>query len=224
MIGRSSRGLLVLLAVTLAACAAGTDSSTTSVAAAPSGAASPSAAVEQLTAMTGPDFDEVSHLAMPGQAALASLAEGASVADVASALREGDLDVAANFWAGFAQGSGGILSGGQIVEHGDVITQDGVQFEQVTVAPATGLERVIVLRESDGYRVDLFASFGAGLADRMIEPVERLLSNQTPEARFVISELQGIVPSLKVAAQLPGTSTPVAQQLLALIEVITRIG
>ena len=207
----------------VAAC--GTDSgSTTTTPVAPSGASSPSEAVEQLTQMSGPDFEEVAHLAMPGQAALASLAEGASVADVAAALREGDLDVAANFWAGFAQGSGGILSGGDVVGQGDVITQDGRQFEQVTVAPESGLERVIVLQESDGYRIDLFASFGAGLADRMIEPVERLLSNQTPEARFVVSELQNIVPSLKVAAQLPGTSTPVAQQLLALVEVITRIG
>lgn len=216
--------LLLSLAVALSACGTGTASSTTLSVSTPPGAASPAAAVDELMTMTGPDFAEVAHLAMPGHAALASLAEGASVADVAAALQDGDVAVASNFWAGFAQGSGGILSGGEIVDQGASITQDSVQFELVTVVPSSGLERVIVLRESDGYRVDLFASFGAGLADRMIEPVERLLSNQTPEARFVISELQTIVPSLKVAAQLPGTSTPIAQQLLALVEVITRIG
>ncbi len=79
------------------------------------------------------------------------------------------------------------------------------------------------MRDVDGYRIDLFASFGAGLADKMISPVERLLGTQTSDARLILTELQGIVPSLLAAAQLPDTPGDVSQQLLALVEVITRV-
>jgi hypothetical protein len=82
----------------------------------------------------------------------------------------------------------------------------------------------MVLRDEDGYKVDLFASFGAGLAARMQGPVERLLTTQTAEARLILAELQEIVPSLLVAAQQPGITAEASQQLLALVEVITRVG
>jgi hypothetical protein len=41
---------------------------------------------------------------------------------------------------------------------------------------------------------------------------------------MILAGLQEIVPSLFVAASLPGTTGRASQQLLALIEVITRVG
>jgi hypothetical protein len=175
-------------------------------------------------AINEPDFSAASNMAVPGQAALAALAEGATFGEVATALSEGDEDIAANFWAGFAQGTGNFLSGQVTVAEESVVNEGDVDFHVVTVQPAEGGTRTMVLRDEDGYQVDLFASFGAGLAARMQGPVERLLTTQTAEARLILVELQEIVPSLLVATQQPGITAEASQQLLALVEVITRVG
>jgi hypothetical protein len=179
--------------------------------------------LELVEAVTEPDFADASRLAMPGHAALAALAEGATFAEVARALEEGDEEVAANFWAGFAQGTGNFLSSSTTATDGGTLNQGEVEFHQVTVEPSDGQTRTILVREDDGYRVDLFASFGAGLADKMITPTERLLAAQTEESGIILGELQAIVPSLMVASSLPGTTGEASQQILALVEVITRV-
>ena len=132
--------------------------------------------------------------------------------------------MAANFWAGFAQGAGSFLSGDVDVNDAGTVNRDDVEYHQVSVATGDGGTRSVLIRESDGYRIDLFASFGAGLADKMMGPVERLINTQSDDARLILANLREIVPSLLVASELPGTSTDVSQQLLALVEVITRIG
>lgn len=104
-----------------------------------------------------------------------------------------------------------------LVEGGDV------EFHSVDVQAENGEPRTLLVREDDGYRVDIFASFGSALADKMIGPVERLLTTQTDDARLILTELQAVVPSLQVAANQPGTSPTASQQILALIEVITRV-
>jgi hypothetical protein len=182
-------------------------------------------AVEDLVASIGdPDFAEASRFAVPEQAALAALAEGATFGTVAEALREGDEEIAANFWSGFAQGAGAFLTGPIELSEEGTLTEQDVEFHRISVTPADGDDRSIFVLEDDGYRVDLFASFGPGLADKMIPQVERLLTTQTADARLILDHLQDIVPSLLVAAQLPGNSGEVTQQLLTLVEVITRVG
>ena len=182
------------------------------------------AAVEQLVAaINEPDFPQASRLAIPGQAALAALAEGATFGDVAEALAEGDEEIAANFWSGFAQGAGNFLAGNVTAVEDGTLAQGELDFHTITVTPAAGGARTVLVRDDDGYRVDLFASFGSALADKRNAPVERLLTTQTEDARLILAELQTIVPSLIAAASLPGTSGEVSQQLLALVEVITRV-
>lgn len=213
----------LLLVLGLVACSAGTTAPESTFSPG-QGEASPVAAVETLVAAINvPDFAEASRLAMPGQAALASLAEGASFVDVAEALRSGDEEVAANFWSGFAQGTASFLFGSITAEEIGTYAESGVEFTLVDVTPPDGDTRRLLLREQDGYRIDLFASFGAGLADKMIAPVERLLVTQTDDARLILSDLKEIVPSLLAAAKQPGTPSDVSQQLLALVEVITRV-
>jgi hypothetical protein len=182
-------------------------------------------AVEELVdSINEPDFAAASRLAVPDQAALASLAEGATFGTVAQALREGDEEIAANFWSGFAQGAGSYLTGP--IELNDVgpVTERDVEFHQIDVTATDGETRSVLVRDVDGYRVDLFASFGPGLADKMTPQVERLLTTQTEDARLILAHLQEIVPSLLAAARLPGNTGEVTQQLLSLVEVITRVG
>lgn len=188
------------------------------------GADSPVGAVEGLIgAINGGDFTQASRLAVPGHAALAALAEGATFGEVAEALQEGDEEVAANFWAGFAQASDTFLSGKVTATEDGTLSSGDLEYYTITVQPAEGNPRTLLVREDDGYRVDLFASFASGLADKMITPTERLLTAQTEESRLILSELQEIVPSLMLAATLPGTTGEASQQILALIEVITRV-
>jgi hypothetical protein len=212
---------LAVLLLVLAGCQSGNDDQ------APeppeNGADSPVEAVEQLVELLNiPDFTNASALAYPGHSALAALAEGATFGEVAQALDQGDSEVAANFWAGFAQGTGSFLTGSVTTTPGSVAVEDGVEFHWVLVTPSNGEERVILTREADGHRVDLFASFGAGLAERMLSPVERLLTTQTDDARQILDALRATVPSLLVAVGNEGTSPEASQALTRLIELITR--
>jgi len=216
--------LALALALAAAACSGDATPPAESIVAGP-GADTPIEAVDGLVrAINEPDFVAASRLAVPDQAALASLAEGATFGAVAEALRQGDEEVAANFWSGFAQGAASFLTEDVVVTEDETFTQDDLQFHQLAVTPAAGESRSLLVRNADGYRVDLFASFGAGLSDKMIAPVERLLVTQTDDARLILARLQSIVPSLLAAARLPGTPGDVSQRLLALVEVITRVG
>lgn len=215
---------VLVLVVILAACSGETTDPVVTIPPG-QGESSPVAAVDALVAAINvPDFAGASHLAVPGHAALASLAEGASFADVAEALRTGDEEVAANFWAGFAQGTASFLVGSIAAEESGTHTEEGVDFTIVEVTPESGDTRRLLIRDVDGYRIDIFASFGPGLADKMVAPVERLLVTQTDDARLILSSLKEVVPSLLAAARQPGTPGDVSQQLLALVEVITRVG
>lgn len=190
----------------------------------PSSAGTPEEAVSALIAhLDQAEFDAAGSLSMPRQAALASLAEGATFSDVADALKEGDSHVASNFWAGFAQGAGGYLAGATVGETGEPVVLDGVAFHPVMVRPADGPPRTVFVREEDGFRVDLFASFAPGLADRMPPPVERLLTTNTDDARLILGELEMVVPSLMIAANSGDQPSEATQQLLRLVELITRV-
>lgn len=169
------------------------------------------------------DFDVAAALTIEDHAALASLAEGATFADVAAALKEDDLEIAANFWSGFAQAAGESFLGDVGLEDAGQADHGGVTFHLVAVSSSEAEDRRLVTRDLDGHRIDLFASFGAGLAERMISPVEILLTSATEDATVILSELRDIAPSLELAAADPGLTPEEAQVVLQLIELITRI-
>ncbi len=212
---------LALLLVVLAACSGETTDTTS-----PSeGAASPTEAVSELRDLLAEgDFDSAGQLSVPDQAALASLAEGATTGDVAAALREGDAEISANFWSGFAQGAGEALAGEVDIEDRGSTSEQGVEFHLVGIAPTGGGEQIIVTRDLDGERIDLFASFGAGLAAEMRSPVETLLGSSNADAQTVLIALQDVVPSLLVAARDESLSPEASQDVLQLVELITRVG
>lgn len=214
--------LLFVVALLVAACTGGT------VVEEPGNgteASTPTEAVELLIEyFEVPDFDAAAQLSYPRHAALAALAEGASFAEVAAALRTDDLAVAANFWAGFAQGAGSFLTPEVQITGEQFLTHDGVEFGVVNIdSPSLG-ERSILTRQAEGHRVDLFASFGPGLASPMIPTVERLLAAQTEDAALILDELNGVVPSLVLASRQPWVPPAVALDVIRLIELITRPG
>ena len=218
---RKAPRAVALALVLVGACATGADRPS---AQGSSGAEAPEVAVMELARhLSSAEFGEAASLAMPGQAALASLVEGASFSDVADALERGDLAVAANFWSGFAQGAGGFLGEGFTAVETGSVSEGGVEFQTVEVTFEDGQQRLIFTRQESGSRIDIFASFGPGLADKMIPPVERLLAGQSDAADTILPELKGIVPSLEVALGQPDLSPRSTQDLLRLIELITRI-
>ena len=188
------------------------------------GAETPEDAVADLVEfLNTPDFTAASGLVVPGQAAVASLVEGATFAEVADAVEGGDAAVASNFWAGFAQGAGGFLGGLVTTGNGPIIKEGGLEFHTVEVTLDDGSNRQMLTRDVDGFRVDLFASFGGGLADKMIPPVERLINSQTDDAAIIVPVLKTIVPSLLVAANQPNMTPRAVQDILRLVELITRV-
>ena len=189
------------------------------------GAGTPVAAVEEVHAMVRDgDFDGAANLTVPNHAALASLAEGATFADVADALAQGDLEVAANFWSGFAQAAGDSFLADVEAEDLGATTSGSSTFAVVGIASDDFGSREVVTQDVDGYRVDLFASFGGGLAPRMLSPVEILLTSATDDARLILAELEGVVASLEIAAANPELTADEMEAVLQLIGLITRVG
>lgn len=188
------------------------------------GADSAVAAVELLiSSLEDGDFTAAAALAIPGQAALASLAEGAAVSEVAAALRNGDGVVAANFWSGFAQSITDVLSAGLSVDGSTSVEASGVEFNVVDIVTASGGHRKLTTADVGGHRVDIFATFGSTLADRMYSPLERLLSSPVDDAALVLSEMKKQVPSLYMAAESPEIGSDAIQNILRLIELVSRI-
>lgn len=219
---RIRRALAVLALAALTACQGGTGPTTVTIG---NGADDPVAAVEELRSrLAAGDFAGAGSLAMQGHAGLASLAEGATASAVAATLEDGDGEVAANFWSGFAQGAGEAFSGEITVEAVGTTSESGVDFFLVGVTPEGGVERLMVTRDVDGQRIDLFATFGAGLAEGMIPPVELLLGSSNEDARAILGALQEVVPSLLVAATDDSLSPDAVQNILQLVELITRAG
>jgi hypothetical protein len=215
------RSIAVLL-LALVACSGEGGTTTVTIG---EGASDPVAAIEDLRSLLAQgDFGAAGSLAVPGQAVLASLGEGATPSAVAASLENGDGEVAANFWTGFAQGVGETFTGEVTVEDLGTTSQEGVEFFVVGVTPEGGDQRQMVTRDVDGQRVDLFATFGAGLAEGMMGPVELLLGSSNEDSQVILSALQDVVPSLLVAANDESLSPDSVQRILQLVELITRVG
>lgn len=189
-----------------------------------SGAETAEQAVEELFALLAAgEFASASTLAVPEQSALAALAEGALVADVASGLREGDAGIARNFWSGFAQSIETLLGGGVEVVGSSATTAQDVEFTVVEIVTGSGDVHHIATREVNGHRVDLFATFGPSLASRLYPQIELLFDEPSEDASLILTRMREQVPSFYMAAETPNLAPNVVQDLLQLIELITRI-
>lgn len=220
---RFRTGIPGLIALLLFSACSGDPAADTAVVVGPGGE-TPEVAIEQLLGyLDEGDFDSAASLAIPNQAALATLAEGAAVAEVAAALRDGDAEVAANFWSGFAQSIADVLGNGLTVTGATPAEAEDTVFDVVHVSTAAGGERQFVTRDVDGHRVDIFATFGPALASKLYSPLERLLASPIDDAILVLAEMKKQIPSLYMAAQTPDLAPGAIQEVLRLIELISRV-
>jgi hypothetical protein len=186
----------------------------------------PEAAVRTLLVdIQAGDFEKAAALTDSEQAGLLTLAEGGDATDVVEALEDGGEAVAANFWSGFAQTlEPGAEPENWPVDVGEEVTEGDLVLVPVEVVPPGGEPRVFYLRRNGIWKVDMMATFGPILAQRLTAPVETLLSSANANASTVLSMLVESVPSLRVAAAHTELSPDTHQSLLALIERITRAG
>lgn len=219
------RYLLVLVVVAVGAACTGDEASPNTTL---STDAPPVAVVTELMqAVDEGRFDDAAALSDPVQAALLALVEGASATEVVRALGDDQSEsVAANFWSGFAQTLEDSWRSAELtfVEE-ERVTEGDERFAPVMVTSGSGEQRAFVLRdEEDGWTVDLFATFGPVLAERLLAPVESVLGSASSDAAVVRSHLSATADSLAFAASDPGLPIGVHQSLLALIERVTRTG
>lgn len=178
-----------------------------------------------LSAVDEGRFDDTALLSDSSQAGLLSLAEGADANEVVEALEDGGAAVVANFWSGFAQTLEEGFDPGELeLEAGDVITEEDARFVIVTATPPSGDPLRFVVRRDGAWRVDLMGTFGPVLAERLIPPVEALLSSANSNAGVILARLRDTAPSLRVAAQSPDVAPASHQLILTLIERVTRAG
>lgn len=168
-------------------------------------------------------FDDTASITDSQQASLVSLAEGADASEIMDAIEDDPDAVAANFWSGFAQTLDPEFDFDAVtLEAGERIELDGHAWVPVTLRDAADAERVFYVRDDDGWKVDLMATFGHVLAERLVPRVEALLSSANTNAAALIGLLRQSAPSLQVAAQNPNLDLATHQALLALLERVTR--
>lgn len=176
-----------------------------------------------LTALHEGRFEDTPAFTDVEQASLVSLAEGADATEIVEALEEDPDAVAANFWSGFAQTLDPDLDPSAVaLQAGERIELEGRVWVPVTVSGVAESERVFYLRDADGWRIDLMATFGHVLAERLVPRVEALLSSANTNAATLIAMLRDSTPSLQVAAQNPDLDLAAHQALIALLERVTR--
>ena len=170
-------------------------------------------------------FEDTPDLTDTTQAGLLALAEGADASEVLDAIDEGGEAVAANFWSGFAQTIEGDFEPDEWeATIADPVTESGQQFVTVTLESADGRSQTFVVRRDGDWKVDLMATFGPVLAERLVPPVDVLLSSANAAAGSVLAHLNEATSSLSYATTRPDLPAEAHQALLALIERVTRAG
>lgn len=216
--------LPVVLVVVLAAACSSDPSTETSLG--PTGDLDPEGVVRALLAdVQAGRFDHAASLTDSEQAVLLTLAEGADATDVTDSLADGGEAVAANFWSGFAQTLDPAAdTSGWSVEVGEEIAEGEETFVAVEILPGEDDSRTFFLRRNGTWQVDMMATFGPILAERLTPPVESLLSSANANAASVLARLVDSVPSLRVAEANTELPPSTHQTVLGLIERITRAG
>lgn len=106
-----------------------------------------------------------------------AMAEGASIQQAVDLLDEGRREVAINYWQGFAEGTD--LPDLRI---GPVAESEVGGHRFATVRVGSGQRLRLVLRMEDRWLVDVVASFGATLAERLRDAVDIIAANRGPDA------------------------------------------
>ncbi|MPZ52375.1 MAG: hypothetical protein GEU79_06510 [Acidimicrobiia bacterium] len=168
-------------------------------------------------------YNDIAGLTDTSQAELLLLLEGMPPDDILSTMEEESTVVAANFWEGFGESSAGGLQADASVSAQSEVEIGSERGFVVTVTLPDGRQKRWVVRDSpDGPVIDLFASFASGFAGSLIGPVDRLLTEQTEDGRRLLGLLVSQLDSLGVASDDPNITTTESQEIITLIERISR--
>ena len=145
------------------------------------GAESPELAVSAIiSGLSQGDDAMLGDATLSDQLGLLALVEGASTSDASAALGFASEQVAARFWRSFADGiSDFIDSGVEGIRIGDVAVIDvpGARYATVAVSfPLDSADRVFVVTDVDGWKVDLVATFPGAFVSSFPFAVERASS------------------------------------------------
>ncbi|MEX0698915.1 MAG: hypothetical protein WD651_05420 [Acidimicrobiia bacterium] len=209
---RVKRASLVTLAAVLAlACDA--DLTTTTTDAVSDGRDAAEVAEALLEAMNTGDYSAAAALTFPDQMAWVVMAEGGSLTQAADLLDAGLEQVAANYWQGFAETTQLAEVAVRGVEENEI---RGTRFAYVAL---NGRLRLI-LRNSDGWRVDVIASFAPTLVNRLIEAAQVVDANRGDQATTMREMLAAQRPSVEAASGQPGLPDDTRTDLLTLLEML----
>ena len=173
---------VVVCALILGACSDAAETTTTTAPAADvQGAASPELAVSAVISAIGQDdAPALDAHTLTDQLALLALVEGASTSDALAALGFASEQVSATFWKTFAADIGDFIDAGvEDIRIGEISTLDvrGARYAAVEVDfPFDAAQRVFVLTDRNGWRIDLVATFPGAFVPNIPLAVERASS------------------------------------------------
>ncbi len=164
-----------------------------------------------LAAVDGGDFEGAAALTLTDQMAWVVMAEGGTLNQAAGLLEDGLDEVAANYWQGFSE----------TVEVADIgvraVEEQEVDESRFAVVALNG-QLQLILRNSEGWRVDIIASFAPTLVNRLIEAARVVEANQGDQATSMRAILVAQRPSVAAAAGQSGLPEGTRTELLALLE------
>jgi hypothetical protein len=166
-----------------------------------------------LSAVDGGDFAGAAALTLTDQLAWVVMAEGGTLSQAAGLLEDGLDEVAANYWQGFADTVDLAEIGVRAVEEQEI-------GESRFAVVALNGQLQLILRDSEGWRVDIIASFAPTLVNRLIEGARVVEANQGEQATSLRAMLVAQRPSVEAAAGQPGLSEATRIELLSLLEML----
>lgn len=209
---RAKRVLLVTLAAVMAL-ACDSDLTTTTANTVSDGREATEVAEALLEAMSTGDYSAAAALTFPDQLAWVVMAEGGSLTQAADLLDAGLEQVAANYWQGFAE----TTQLGEVAVRG--VEESEIRGTRFAFVSLNGRLRLI-LRNSDGWRVDIIASFAPTLVNRLIEAAQVVEANRGDQATSMREMLAAQRPSVEAASGQPGLPDDTRTDLLMLLEVL----
>jgi hypothetical protein len=198
------------------ACSSGGQATTTS----PAGSSrSPEAVAELLVAaLTARDPELAAANTIEEQMAWLAMAEGASLQEASALLDDGARSIAVNYWRGF-------------IEQGDVPPVAISSINEVSVGSHT-FARVslggeddlhLVLRSEPEWKVDVVASFGSTLVERLADAAEIVFANAGPGARRLREVLGEQRDSVDMATSGSGLNETARAALVELAEALEQM-
>jgi hypothetical protein len=178
------------------------------------GAPDPATAVsELLAALAAQDYERASGLTVDDQMIAIAVTGNVPTEALQSVLDGGGADIGANYWQAFAdnlQGFLGVTPAEVTVGEVTPIEVDGVQFAAVALSvPADRTSRRMVVQQTDGWKIDVVASFAPALAQRLGRSADMFRSD--PSAADVLASLVRQRHSLGASLEADNVDPEVAQ-------------